>query len=268
MKPFLLFLMTVACSLSMSAQSLSPKQVQKMLRKPALRCAMPSFMKDDSSCMSLIYQMSELSDDQLKMIADSAAARQAENQIIKQMLGKIDTTKVDVRMARWEIDGEQLRYDFFMERKGIVERNRLADQRPEPTAQLTRVGYNWSGMAHNPVLPMEIFRNKDGKVVGKCGFMKKEVVIEDQEALEKIDTLVKEEKLYQLHSSYNSIKSPLPGIPKDFVLDGMRWWVEIEYSDGTSINSRGEHYPAQDIHLLEKMMTSFFQPYISKMYEK
>ena len=265
-RPVLSLLMMVVITLPLSAQSLSPKEALKMLRKPSKRCPLPSLMKDDRTCMDFIYEMGKLETARLAAIADSVEARQSQNQLIKKALKNEETAKEKFAYALEQIDREEIRYNFFQDQKRELEEDRKALQRPAPTAQLVNVEYSHTGMAYNPIMPMKISLSKEGKVVGRCGRSEKDQEI-DQQALNQINELVLKEKLYKLLPRYASIKSTLPDIPEIMMLDGMHWMLELEYSDGTSIRSGGEYTPSQNTNALEKMMTDYLRDLMPKMRE-
>ena len=254
----LLTLLLIMACMALSAQEISTKQALKLIKKSRLRCSRPDFMSDDHKCMDFIYEMGKLDIGKLEEIAKSAEARQAQNQQISKAVAHLKESEEHVAKALEQIHREQIRYDFFASQKRELEADREAMSRQAPTSPLVRVHYSEGGMMYNPMMPMEISKSEDGKVVGSCGRdgAKKEI---DPKALDEIGKLIIERKIYTLLPNYHMIKSPLPDIPEVIMLDGMAWHLEMEYADGTTIISSGEHSTGEDVGKVAGMMTDYLK---------
>ena len=264
MRKLSLFLtLFLLCLCAQAQQTYSSQQldlVRKMLRNPSSRKPLPKMMTNDRECEKGIYALEELSTEALHLLSDSMKARYEENEFILPAIKYVVEDTVQRRRTTRSVEHEQLRYKCFTEECSRLERNRQADQRAEPQGELVYVKFDFSGMAHNPRMPMSLEKGEGDKDIAKTGWQEtpKEVA---KGGLERIRALFSEQHFYQIHPGYFYRRINLPNIPMERVLDGIHWSLTMVYADGTRITSSGEVWPKEhSLNDLERLMNEIIFP--------
>lgn len=250
---------------AVSAQAQFPKgeirRAVKLLQKERARVPLPRLMSTDRDCIREMYDLTEwdLTLSQLK--ADSIHKRHAENMFIQERVAAIDTTKVSAKMAyaMKMIGREELRYALYERECEKMARDRVADARTAPKGELLSVSYNSIGMRYHPDLPVTIA--KEGADSARVTYSRHNISFNvGRKYLDMMHETIIRERLYQLHSNYNFRSWSLPDIPEQRILDGQRWTVEAQYSDGTVISSSGMMSSGLNVNAISRLFLDTILP--------
>lgn len=231
------------------------KKVKKMLKKPALRVALPSVMASDALCYDWLSAKRDKGPAVFMVGYDSIRLRHDENQWILERLEQALGDKEEMADYKERIKREEIRFDNFQRELSYVMANQAADERKAPSAPLTSLVYGVSGMVYYPDLPVEIRAVEGDSAMVKFGRQgQKKMVV--KQMLDEMARIVVEERLYKLHPDYDFLTVSLPDIEQPLLLDGERWHLTLRYADGTTIESRGvlspRHYLGRLLEYLDK----------------
>lgn len=236
------------------------KMVAKKVKNPKLRRPVPLLMTDDHVCHDQIMLLSKMDDSQLQLLTDSVKARQEENAYLKERVASAVKSQDAAMEFIVKADREEQRYLYFMSEIDRVKADKAAFNRPAPKGNLVSLEFDHSGMRYYPQYPTIITYEKGDSASVVFGRMKTPVSI-PCDVVKKLQDIIAQNELYRLLRSYDFLIVPLPDFPQERMLDGMRWLLNIKYSDGFEMSSSGDYIPLEALHELEKVLNDVWTQY-------
>lgn len=239
-------------------------RVKKLVKKPSLRAPLPFFMQSDLNCQYFVYNMWNLSEEDIAAVADSAMVRNKENDFILQRIGKA-VGEEKAKALKEQIRREQLRSEAFDINYNRYLEAQKASRREMPEAELIYINYGIGGMLHYPLMPASIRKIDDQKALVSWGGYNKKSFETDASILKQLYEFVKEEHLYKLVSSYDDHSlDNLPDLPGPWIkLDGMTWHFDAKFADGTTINVGGDDTMDNSLYTLQTILENLIKEHLN-----